>query len=267
MLATAASGRLAAKQTRSALVKVDRNYDDFSLIELTDLNGKVLATSRAVISIDVAGQDWFRTAAAGQPVVTSLLRQGDHIRWIIAQPVMDRSGRPEAVVIGDLDPTVLNTLLNPELHEGNEIIVADAQHHLLYSSEMGEVADDAEMLAAGVLSTTVDNAATQQALSTGEPGVARFIDLEGHDVIGGYDVVEDLQLGRDRSGPRQHLARPRHQTTPARHPHRRPRSPARRRRFDGAGVAEHPTHPATDRGGTQGGRRRPECPRRRPRVQ
>ena len=193
VLATAASGRLAAKETRSALVKVDGNYDDFSLIELTDLNGKVLATSRAGDSIDVAGQEWFQTAAAGQPVVTSLLRQGDHIRWFMAQPVMDRSGRPEAVLIGNLDPTVLNTLLNAELHEGNEIIVADAQHHLLYSSEMGEFGDDAEALAAGVLSTTVDNAATQQALSTGEPGVARFIDLEGHDVIGGYDVVDGLQ--------------------------------------------------------------------------
>ena len=41
---------------------------------------------------------------------------------------------------------------------------------------MGEVADGAAMLAAGVLSTTIDNAATQQASSTGEPGVARFID-------------------------------------------------------------------------------------------
>ena len=41
---------------------------------------------------------------------------------------------------------------------------------------MGEVADDAAMLAAGSLSTTVDNAATQQAFSTGEYGVARFTD-------------------------------------------------------------------------------------------
>ena len=47
-------------------------------------------------------------------------------------------------MIGDLDPTALNTLLNAELHEGNEVVVADAQHHLLYSSEMGEVADDAD---------------------------------------------------------------------------------------------------------------------------
>ena len=47
VLADAASGQLAADQTRSALGKIDRNYDDFSLIQLTDLNGKVLASSRS----------------------------------------------------------------------------------------------------------------------------------------------------------------------------------------------------------------------------
>ena len=54
------SGRLAANQTRSALGALDHNYDEFSLIELTDLNGKVLASSRSGVSIDVAGQDWFQ---------------------------------------------------------------------------------------------------------------------------------------------------------------------------------------------------------------
>ena len=191
VLATSVGGRLAADQVRSALDAVDHGYDDFSLIVLTDLNGKVLDSSRDGAGITVAGQDWFQAAASGRPVVTSLLRQGDQIQWIVAQPVMDRSGRPAAVLIGDLDPVALNTLFNAELSAGNEVVVADAQHLLLYSSELGEVSD-ADLLAAGVLSTTVDNAATQQASSTGEPGVARFIDLEGHDVIGGYDVVDSL---------------------------------------------------------------------------
>jgi methyl-accepting chemotaxis protein len=191
VLATSMDGRLAADQTRSALDTVDHSYDAFSVVELTDLKGKVLASSRDGAGIDVAGQDWFQTAAGGQPVVTSLLRQGDQIFWIVAQPVMDRSGRPGGVLIGDLDPGALNTLFNAELSEGNEVVVADGQHHLLYSSEMGKVAD-ADLLSAGVLSTVVDNAATQQASSTGEPGVARFADLAGHDVIGGYDVVKNL---------------------------------------------------------------------------
>ena len=77
-------------------------------------------------------------------------------------------------MIGDLNPTALATLLNPELDEGSEVVAVDAQHRLIYSSQMGEVADDAAMLAAGALSTTVDNTATQQAFSTGESGVARF---------------------------------------------------------------------------------------------
>ena len=192
VLATAASGPLAAKNPGAALATVDSSFDEFSLIELTDLNGKVLATSRGGASIDVAGQDWFEVAVGGKPVVSSLYRQGDRIRWVVAQPVLDRDGRPAAVVVGDLDPTVLTSLLDAELSAGNEVLVVDDQRHLLFSSEMGEIGGDTELLAAGVLSTVVDNVATQQALSTDGPGVARFIDLEGHDVIGGYDVVENL---------------------------------------------------------------------------
>ena len=193
VLATKASTQLAANRTSSALGRIDRNYDDFSLVEVTDLNGKVLDSSRKGGSVDVAGRDWFHTAATGQPVVTSPARVGNDIRWIIAQPVLDGSDRPVAVVIGDLNPTVLATLLNPELDEGSEVVAVDNQRQLIYSSQMGEVADDAAMLAAGALSTTVDNTATRKAFSTGGFGVARFTDDdEGHDVIGGYDVVDDL---------------------------------------------------------------------------
>jgi methyl-accepting chemotaxis protein len=38
----------------------------------------------------------------------------------------------------------------------------------------------------------VDNAATRQAASTGKPGSARFTDPDGHDVIGGYDLVDGV---------------------------------------------------------------------------
>ena len=82
-------------------------------------------------------------------------------------------------MIGDLNPAVLATLLNPELDEGSEVVAVDAQHQLIYDTAMGEVADDAALLAAGALSTTVDNAATRQASSTGEPGVARFTTTRG----------------------------------------------------------------------------------------
>jgi gas vesicle protein len=192
VLASRASSRLAANSTGSPLGTIDRNYDDFSRIQLTDLTGKVLAGTGEGGSINVVGQDWFRTVTTGQPVVTSPVRQGDDIRWIIAQPVLDRNDRPVAVVVGDVNPTALATLLNPELDKGSKVVAVDSQNHLIYSSEMGEVADDAALLAAGALSTTVDNEATRQGFRNGSYGVARFTDGEGQDVIGGFDVVDDL---------------------------------------------------------------------------
>jgi hypothetical protein len=64
---------------------------------------------------------------------------------------------------------------------------------VLYDTEtMSAATDDTALLAAGALQTTVDNAATRQAVSTEEPGSARFTDLDGHDVIGGYDIVDEL---------------------------------------------------------------------------
>jgi methyl-accepting chemotaxis protein len=204
VLATVVANHPSVQQTRSALSKVDRTYGDFALIELTDLTGKVLASSRAGAGLDVAGQTWFRTAAAGQAVVTSPVRQGDHIQWIIAQPVPGSTGHPQSVLVGNLNPTVLGDLLNPELDKGSDVVAVDAQHHLIFSTQtMGKIADDTALLAAGALSTTVDNTATRSAASTGEPGTARFTDLTGHAVIGGYDVVDELHwtvIAQDHAG-------------------------------------------------------------------
>src|SRR5205823_2015360 len=88
VLATRASGQLASKRPAAALGKLDRNYDDFALIEVMDLNGQVLDSSRKGANISVAGQDWFHTATNGHAVVTSPVRQVNNIRWIIAQPVL-----------------------------------------------------------------------------------------------------------------------------------------------------------------------------------
>ena len=180
-------------ETTAELRSADKAYGDFSLIQLVDLTGRVLASSRDGVSLDVAGQDWFRTAVGGKPVVTSPARQGDQIQWIIAQPVLGSDGQPQAVLVADLNPLVLADLLNPQLAEGSTVFAVDAQHRLVYTTErMGKLVDDRALLAAGALSTTVDNTATRQAAKTGQPGSARFSDLDGDDVIGGYDVLEAL---------------------------------------------------------------------------
>jgi methyl-accepting chemotaxis protein len=191
IIAGQAVGRLADPGTVSLLKGVDKAYADFSVIEVTDLAGNVVASSQPANSFDPTGPDSFRKAASGQPVVDGPFEVNGHIRWVLAQPVLDTQGRPQGVVVGDLAPAVLAGLLNPELDKGSEVVAVDAQHHLIYDTAMGKVADDVAMLAAGTLHTVVDNAATRGAAS-GETGVVRFTDLHGRDVLGGYDRLDTL---------------------------------------------------------------------------
>jgi methyl-accepting chemotaxis protein len=188
--------------TVAELVKVDRTYKDFSFIEITDLTGKVLASSQAGAQA-VSDRSWWPSAAAGHSVLTSPARRGDGITWIMAEPVRGRDGRVQAVVVSELNPVVLADLFNLELDKGSEVVAVNAQHKLVYRTGMGAVADDAAMLEAGALRTSIVNTATRASDRTQEPGVARFTDARGHEMIGGYDQVDNLGwtlIGQERAG-------------------------------------------------------------------
>jgi len=125
--------------------------------------------------------------------VTTPLRHGGRLDWVVAVPVLGADGQPVGVLAGALEVAALGELLTSGLDEAGSVLVVDAQHRLVYDTEQfGTTADDTALLAGGVLDTTVDNAAIREAVATGGLGTARFIDLEGHDVIGGYSVVDGL---------------------------------------------------------------------------
>lgn len=174
-----------------SLVGVADTYDDYDLIEITDLKGAVLASSSRETRPPTQGQEWFDTATKGEPVLTSLVRRGDHLEWIMAEPVLGADGGPVGVVVADLNAVELAELLNPELGKDVEAVAVDARRSLVYDTEIGEVTNDSDLISAGVLGGTVDNKATIEASDTGKPGVARYPDREGHDVIGGYDVLDE----------------------------------------------------------------------------
>jgi methyl-accepting chemotaxis protein len=189
---TSASGRLSTQETTAELAKLDKTYNDYSLLEITDRTGEATATSRPGVTIAAAGQAWFRAAVTGHQVVTSPVLRSGRIQWIMAEPIRGDGGRVEGVAIANLDPVILAELLNPELDPGDQVVAVDPQHRLVYDTAMGKVADDAALLAAGALSTTIDNVGTRQATVSGEPGTARFTDSTGRHLIGGYDSVDDL---------------------------------------------------------------------------
>jgi methyl-accepting chemotaxis protein len=190
VVAAQASGQASDAIKANLLTQLDKTSGDFSLVEISDLTGKVTNASRPDSAIDPSGQDWFATAASGQSVITSLTEDAGHLQWVIAQPVLGSDGRPDAVAIGYLDTTVLAGLLNPELDTNTDVVAVDAQHQLIYDTAMGKLTGDA-LLKAGVLHSTIENAATRQA-AAGETGAVRFTNSHGQDVFGGFDTVDEL---------------------------------------------------------------------------
>jgi len=180
----------AGSATQGLLEQIDAKFGDYVVIEITDLAGSVLSASKNE-TIDPSEASWFRVAASGQPVTSTPTERDGQIDWAIAEPVLDKDGKPEAVVVGYLQTTVLADLLNPELDEGAAVIAVDPNHQLIYDTSMGNVADGAALLAAGSLSTIVENEGVTRGLN-GELGSATFDDLHGNAVIGGFDVVDDL---------------------------------------------------------------------------
>src|SRR4051812_35481804 len=66
--------------------------EDYKVIELVNVNGTTLASSNSKLTIDPSGTGWFQTALSGEPALTSITRVGNHLQWIVAQPVFDADG-------------------------------------------------------------------------------------------------------------------------------------------------------------------------------
>jgi methyl-accepting chemotaxis protein len=192
MIAVQASGQLGTSEAARLLTGSQR-YGDYQSIELLGLAGNVVASSTSKSTFVAAHRSWFRTASSGKSVVTTPVRRGDHIEWIIASPILNAHGTPEGVVAANLNAAQIAVLLNPELGSGTQVIAVEPGGAVLYDTGMGRVASSSAMLAAGALQTRIDNPATHEAFRTGQPGVSRYAESHGRDVIGGFDVVNGLR--------------------------------------------------------------------------
>jgi methyl-accepting chemotaxis protein len=188
LVAAAATANLGAPAVGALATQIDKTYGDYDIIEVTDLNGTVVAASRPSGTFDPSGENWFRTVAGGQPVVTSPVEVNGDIRWAFAAPVFDSGGHPSGAVVADVNEVALPTLLNPEL-QGADVAAVGADHNLIYDTTMGQV-DGAALLAKGALHTTVNNVAVSNGLA-GQPGSAQIRD-GNRQVIAGYDHIDSL---------------------------------------------------------------------------
>jgi methyl-accepting chemotaxis protein len=187
----------AADQTSAAvitalLVERVKLTPEFTVVETLDLDGNIVASSSAT-TISPGNAEWFRAALSGRNTLSSFTERDGRIDWIIAYPILGADDRPRGVVAANLTPLTLSKLLvNPQLQHSSEFTVVDAQRRLIFdSATMKDAADSAALLAAGALRTTVENPATQQAAGSGS-GSVTFTDVHGHQVIGAYDVIDEL---------------------------------------------------------------------------
>jgi methyl-accepting chemotaxis protein len=187
----------AADQTSAAVITAllterVKLTPEFTVVETLDLAGNVVASSSGT-TLSPGNADWFRTAASGKPTLASFTERDGRIDWIFAHPILGADDRPRGVVAANLTPMTLPKLLvNPNLRQGSEFTVVDAQRRLIFdSATMKDAADGAALLAAGALRTTVDNPATRQTAGTGT-GSVTFTDAHGHQVTGAYDVIDEL---------------------------------------------------------------------------
>jgi methyl-accepting chemotaxis protein len=202
----AASGEL-SKLPEPAIAKIFQSFVAYEVIEVTDLAGNVLLVSEKDAQIDPSGADWFRVAASGQAITSSPVERDGGIDWAIAEPVLGADGTPAGVVVGYLRTELLAELLNPELLNGNTVVAIDSNHRLVYDTVMGNVADDAALLAAGSLSTVVDNVAADRGLS-GQDGSVSFTDYRGVAVIGAYHPVEGVEWALTAKAPKDVIMAP-----------------------------------------------------------
>ena len=189
IVAQQAVGRLDAPAVAETMAATLRTYPGFRSIVVTDLRGTVTASTEGA-SVDVSSLDWFRSVASGQQVVTAPQIVDGAIRWFVAVPVLDASGRPEGVAAGQLDPAELSEVLHAGKRRSSTLSLVDGHKQLVYSTTMGR-ADDASMIAGGALSGEVDGKAVSGGLDGGV-GSVRVTRPDGERMIDSYSRVDSL---------------------------------------------------------------------------
>ena len=193
IIADRAAGNQLGTATRDLIEEFNKNFDSYVLIQVTDLAGNVMLASNSDVEMVIGDEEWFRTAAAGQAVTDSPIARDGGIDWAMAEPILGADGVPEGVVVGYLQTTVLAELLNPELEDGHDRS-SRSTRTISWSTTPRWAASPTtppswQRARCPRPSTTPPS---PRGLNGRGRQRRRTRDIDGDDVIGGYDGVEEL---------------------------------------------------------------------------
>jgi methyl-accepting chemotaxis protein len=181
---------LKTRDLQNLLGRIETVYGAYDSIQVTDRDGRLLATSDTD-TFDASEQSWFSQAVAGVPSIAQVYRDGDDLRWIVAHPVLNSQGQPEAVVMGDLKVDSLLEFVQADFGDTAEVLLVNSERRLVFSSRSADTPTEAHLIEAGSLSTPIETEATAAGLS-GRSGALEYTDHRGDRVLGGYAPVRGI---------------------------------------------------------------------------
>ena len=191
-------GELSKPGNKARVLATAESHPFFSTIEIFDLSATGVASTRPA--------DDLTPRPSGSTFANSLIVEthgpiqfgptpGD-LDWIITTPIIGPDGKPQGVVAGDLNVSVLGRMLDPEGLDTSttldqEVHIVNAEHLLLYSSSWGVLQEDSAIIAKGALRTPAEGAIYDLALGSG-PGAVQFVDYRHQLVLAGYEPLSSL---------------------------------------------------------------------------
>ena len=182
------------EQMADALTRIQATDRSFTVLQVNDRDGELVAVAAGNQPLDPTGQQWFLDALNGESARSPLYRDGDTLRMVQARPIVDEDGDVVDVLVGDIRVELLGELVGDATFEDHaEIMIVSSGAKLIYSTDFGQPESDAQLLTDGALQIEVDADVVQRALEEGA-GSTRYVDYHDVDVLAGYAAVPDLDL-------------------------------------------------------------------------
>jgi methyl-accepting chemotaxis protein len=190
-------GELSNRDVNARLMATFVSQSSFDALQIYDATGKLIASSETglVLSPTPTGST-FANSLSVETVGPIVKRGTAGLNWIVTAPIVGSDSKPQGVVVGNLNVTVLGRLLNPygldvATIADQEVHLINAQHFLLYSSDWGVVKDENTLVSMGALTVTAEGAIFDQATKVG-PGAKQIVDYRNQQVIAGYEPIPSL---------------------------------------------------------------------------
>ena len=190
-------GELNQPDVNAQLVASFVSQSSFDGLQIYDAAGKSIASSAAGLVMNPTPTGLTFSNSLSVETQGPIVHQGaTGLDWLMTAPIVGSDGRPQGVLVGNLNVTVLGRLLNPygldvSTVADQEMHLINAQHLLLYSSEWGVVKDEATLVSKGALTVVAEGAIFDRATKIG-PGASQIFDYRNQQVVAGYEALPAL---------------------------------------------------------------------------